>query len=35
MNKKDFKKYMQQGLGRCILALKSSENIEKYKEIVL
>ena len=35
MNKKDFKKYMQQGLGRCILALQSSENIEKYKEIVL
>ncbi len=35
MNKKDFKKYMQQGLGRCILALQSYENIEKYKEIVL
>ena len=35
MNKKDFKKYMQQGLGRCILVLQSSENIEKYKEIVL
>ena len=29
MNKKDFKKYMQQGLGRCILVLQSSENIEK------
>ena len=24
---------MQQGLGRCILVLQSSENIEKYKEI--
>ena len=35
MNKKDFKKYMQQGLGRCILVLQFSENIEKYKEIVL
>lgn len=35
MTKKDFKKYMKQGLGRCILVLKSSDNIEKYKEIVL
>ena len=35
MNKKDFKKYMQQGLGRCILVLQSSQNIEKYKETVL
>ena len=35
MNKKDFKKYMQQGLGRCIIALRSSKNIEKYKDIVL
>ncbi len=35
MNKKDFKKNMKQGLGRCILVLQSSENIEKYKEIVL
>lgn len=35
MNKKDFKRYMKQGLGRCILVLKSSNNIEKYKEIVL
>lgn len=26
---------MQQGLGRCAIALRSSENIEKYKEIVL
>ena len=35
MNKKDFKKYMQQGLGRCVLALQSSNDIEKYKDIVL
>lgn len=35
MNTKDFKKYMQQGLGRCVLALQSSDNIEKYKKIVL
>ena len=35
MNKKEFKKYMQQGLGRCVIALKSSNNIEKYKDIVL
>lgn len=26
---------MQQGLGRCALALKSSTNIEKYKDVVL
>lgn len=35
MNKKDFKKYMQQGLGRCVITLQSSNDIEKYKEIVL
>lgn len=35
MNKKDFQRYMKQGLGRCALELQSSENIEKYKEIVL
>ena len=35
MNKKEFKRYMQQGLGRCIIALQSSKNIEKYKDIVL
>lgn len=35
MTKKDFKKYMKQGLGRCVLTLKSSDNIEKYKDIVL
>lgn len=35
MNKKDFKRYMQQGLGRCIVTLRESENIEKYKDIVL
>ena len=35
MNKKDFKKYMQQGLGRCVVTLQSSSDIEKYKDIVL
>ena len=35
MNRKDFKKYMQQGLGRCVLVLQSAERIDKYKEIVL
>ena len=35
MNKKDFKKYIQQGLGRCVLTLQSSNDIEKYKDIVL
>ena len=27
--------YMQQGLGRCVLALREAENIEKYRDIVL
>ena len=35
MNRKDFKRYMQQGLGRCVLALREAENIEKYRDIVL
>lgn len=35
MNKKDFKRYMQQGLGRCVLELKNAKNISQYKEIVL
>ena len=35
MNKKDFKHYMQQGIGRCVLHLQSSQDIEKYKDIVL
>lgn len=35
MNKREFKRYMQQGLGRCVLELKNAKNIEKYKEIVL
>ncbi len=33
MNKKEFKKYMQQGLGRCVLILQSSNNIEQ-KDII-
>ena len=28
-------RYMQQGIGRCVLTLQSSKNIEKYKDIVL
>lgn len=35
MNKKTFKKYMQQGLGRCVVTLEKAENPEKYKDIVL
>ena len=35
MNKKDFKRYMHQGLGRCMLTLQRESDIEKYKEIVL
>ena len=26
---------MQQGMGRCVLVLQSSDNIEKYKKVVL
>lgn len=35
MNRKDFKCYMRQGLGRCVLTLRKSDNIEQYREIVL
>jgi|GEM_PF-943215 len=35
MSKKDFKRYMLQGLGRCNIVLQKSEKIEKYKDIVL
>lgn len=35
MNKKDFKRFMQQGLGKCVLELKNTKNITKYKDIVL
>ncbi len=35
MNKKDFKRYMMQGLGRCNIVLQKSEKIEKYKDVVL
>lgn len=35
MTKKEFKKAMQCGLGRCITTLDQSENIEKYYDIVL
>ena len=35
MNKKDFKQYMRQGLGRCALELEASSDIQRYKETVL
>lgn len=35
MTKKEFKRYMQQGLGRCAIILQKSDNIEKYKDVVL
>ncbi len=35
MTKKDFKRYMCQGLGRCYIHLRDSKNIDKYKDIVL
>lgn len=35
MNRKEFKQCMKQGLGRCAVALSSSDSIEKYKDIVL
>ncbi len=35
MTKKDFKRYMCQGLGRCYTHLRDSKNIDKYKDIVL
>lgn len=35
MTKKEFKRAMQCGLGRCIQELKTCGNIEKYRDIVL
>ena len=35
MTKKAFKKSMQCGLGRCILELNETSNIEKYYDLVL
>ena len=35
MTKKEFKRAMQCGLGRCIQELKTCDNIEKYRDIVL
>lgn len=35
MTKKEFKRAMQCGLGRCIQELRSCEDIEKYRDIVL
>lgn len=35
MNKKDFKRYMQQGLGKCYLELSQSKDVSRYKDVVL
>lgn len=35
MTKKEFKEAMTRGLGRCILELDHTEDVEKYREIVL
>lgn len=35
MTKKDFKRYMCQGLGRCYIHLRDIDDKEKYKDIVL
>lgn len=35
MTKKEFKKAMQCGLGRCVIELDKAKNIEKYYDIVL
>lgn len=35
MTKKEFKRAMQCGLGRCIQELKTSGNMEKYRDIIL
>lgn len=35
MNKKSFKRYMQQGLGRCALLLEGAKDVTKYKDTVL
>ncbi|MDE6625267.1 MAG: hypothetical protein K2K56_02720 [Lachnospiraceae bacterium] len=35
MTKKEFKRAMQCGLGRCIQELKTCGNIEKYRDIIL
>jgi len=35
LNKKDFKRYMKQGLGKCYLELSQSKDVSKYKDIVL
>lgn len=35
MNKRDFKRKMQQGLGRCALVLEREKDISKYKDTVL
>lgn len=35
MTKKEFKRAMQCGLGRCVQELKSTNDIEKYRDIVL
>ena len=35
MTKKEFKRAMQCGLGRCLLGLQNKDNLNKFKDIVL
>lgn len=32
MTKKGFREAMMRGLGRCVLDLESTENVERYRE---
>lgn len=35
MRKKEFREAMMRGLGRCVLELDHTEDVEKYREIVM
>ncbi len=35
MTKKRFREAMMRGLGRCVLELDHTEDVEKYREIVM
>lgn len=35
MTKKEFREAMMRGLGRCVLELESTKDVERYREIVL
>ena len=35
MTKKEFKRTVQCGLGRCVQELQTTQNLEKYRDIVL